>query len=119
MRQIQSKRRYLLALMIGSIIFINGFVITSTILSIQLNRVSDLQDRTSYSIFEDKLNYRLFDEDICSTNNFIKISKDLGFQGASIGDLEERLGKNDDEVIFRKRFYSLVELEHFEFINEY
>ena len=32
--------------------------------------------------------------------------------------LEETFGKNNKKVQFRKIFYSLVELEHFEFINE-
>ena len=98
MRQVQSKKRYLLAFLIGTFIFINGFIITNTILSIQLNRVSEFQDKTSYNIFKDKLNYRLFNEDICELDNFNKISRDLGFQGATIEDLEERLGKKNFTV---------------------
>ena len=117
MRQIQSKKRYLLAFLIGTFIFINGFVLTNIILSIQFDRVSQFQERTSYAIFKDKLDYTLFNGDLCSTNSFNKISQDLGYQGASIGDLEEKLGKNNKEVQFRKEFYSIVELEHFEYIN--
>ena len=118
MGKIQSKKRYLLAFLIGTLIFINGFVVTNIILSIQFNRISQFQDQTSFAIFEDKLNYRLFDIDICEIDNFNKISQDLGYQGKSITDLEEKFGKNNKKVQFRKIFYSLVELEHFEFINE-
>jgi len=118
MRQIQSKKRYILALLIGTFIFLNGFIITNTILSIQFNRVSQFQDQTSYAIFKDKLNYELFNADPCTTDNFNKISDDLSYQGASIGDLEEKLGKNNNKVKFRKEFYNLVELEHFEYIND-
>ncbi len=118
MGKIQSKRRYLLAFLIGTLIFINGFAVTNIILSIQFNRISQFQDQTSFAIFEDKLNYRLFDIDICEIDNFNKISQALGYQGKSITDLEEKFGKNNKKVQFRKIFYSLVELEHFEFINE-
>ena len=73
MGKIQSKKRYLLAFLIGTLIFINGFVVTNIILSIQFNRISQFQDQTSFTIFEDKLNYRLFDIDICKIDNFNKI----------------------------------------------
>jgi hypothetical protein len=118
MGKIQSKKRYLLAFLIGTFIFINGFVVTNIILSIQFNRLSQFQDQISFTIFEDKLNYRLFDADPCTIDNFNKISKSLNHQGRSIANLEEKFGKNNNKVKFRKIFYSLVELEHFEFINE-
>ena len=118
MGKIQSKKRYLLAFLIGTLIFINGFVVTNIILSIQFNRLSQFQDQISFTIFEDKLNHRLFDADPCTIDNFNKISKSLNHQGKSITDLEEKFGKDDGKVKFRKIFYSLVELEHFEFINE-
>jgi len=57
-----------------------------------------------------------FDEKDCDST-YSKISADLGFQGRVIDDLERKLGKGDSEVLFRKRFYSLIELEHFEFVN--
>ena len=118
MREVQSKRRYLLAFLIGTFIFINGFVLTNIIISVQFDRVSQFQDETSYAIFAEKLNYELFEGDLCSTDSFNKISQDLGYQGASIGDLEEKLGKNNQAVQFRKEFYSIVELEHFEYIKD-
>ena len=116
-RGIQSKKRYIWAFIIGTAIFIIGFLISSSISYLEYQRISNLQDQTSYDIFQNKLEYSFFNKDICNNSSFLDISEDLGFQGKIINDLEEKFGKNDKRVLFRKKFYSLIELEHFEFVK--
>ena len=116
-RKIQSKRRYLWALIIGTAIFILVFGISYSISYLEFQRVSNLQSRVAYSIFEDKLDYSLFNLGRCSDESFKKISNDLSFQGRIIDDLERKLGKQNRLVLERKKFYTLVELEHLEFVN--
>ncbi|MBT3397720.1 hypothetical protein HOA55_02960 [archaeon] len=116
-RKVQSKKRYVLAFIIGTAIFILGFAITNTLAYMEFQRISGLQDPISYKIFQDKLQFSLFNKDICKEDSYLKISEDLGFQGRIIDDLERKFGKNDEKVLFRKRFYSLIELEHFEFVK--
>ncbi len=117
-RFIQSKKRYLLAFIIGTLIFIMGFSITYTISIAEFQRISNIQGKLSYQIFNDKILYSLFNKNICAESSFQKISQDLRFQGVIIDDLEKKLGKNDLEVLFRKKFYTLIELEHLEFVTE-
>ena len=117
-RKLQSKKRYVTAFIIGTCIFILGFLITYSISYFEFNRVSDLQDLTTYEIFKDKLLYEFFNEDLCSNDKLQELSDDLGAQGAIISDLEDNLGKNNEKVIFRKKFYTLIELEHLDFINK-
>jgi hypothetical protein len=116
-RKVQSKKRYLFAFLIGTVIFILGFAVTNAVAYMEFQRISGLQDPISYKIFQDKIQFSLFNKDICQEDSYIKISKDLGFQGRIIDDLERKFGKNDEKVLFRKRFYSLIELEHFEFVK--
>ncbi len=116
-RVIQSKFRYILALIIGTIIFILGFVFVYSISYIEYQRISNEQSNLAYSIFEDKISNSLFEKEICSDTSYKKVSEDLGFQGRIIDDLERKFGKNDPRVISRKKFYTLVLLEHFEFVN--
>ena len=116
-RPVQSKKRYLLAFVIGTLIFIGGFILTYSISNLEFKRIIDFQDETSYKIFKDKLEYRLFEADICKNDFLIEITDDLGFQGSIIAGLEKKLGKGNKRVLFRKKYYSLVELEHFEFVN--
>jgi hypothetical protein len=115
-RHIRSKKRYFLAFLIGTAIFILGFSITYGVSYLEYQRVSSLQGPVSYKIFEDKLKYTFFNEDICSEKAYLEISKDLHFHGSLISDIERRLGKDNEDVIFRKKFYSLVLLEHYELV---
>jgi hypothetical protein len=116
-RKIQNKSRYVWAFIIGTAIFVIGFMFTNMIAYLQFQRVTSLQDPISYQIFQDKLQYTLFGADICEEDTYIKISQDLTFQGQIIGDLENKLGLDNPGVLFRKKFYTLIQLEHFEFVK--
>lgn len=117
-RKIQSKLRYILAFLIGTFIFVNGFVLTYAISYFEYQRISDIQGKVSYQIFQDKLKYSFFNGDVCFNNSLREVSEDLRFQGKIIDDLEKKFGKNNEKVLFQKKFYTLIELEHFEFIKE-
>ena len=116
-RKIDSKRRYLYAFLIGTAIFITGFAITYSVAYFEFQRVTNLQGPTSYQIFQDKLQYTFFGKDICEEDSFADISRDLNYQGQIIGDMETKFGKDDEGVLFRKKFYTLIELEHLEFVS--
>jgi len=116
-RSVQSKKRYLLAFIIGTLIFVLIFGLSYSLSFLEFQRVSNLQIGTSFQIFEDKLDYSLFNKGVCSKESFERISQDLRFQGKIIDDLEKKLGKQDERVLLRKKFYTLIELEHFEFVN--
>jgi hypothetical protein len=116
-RPIQSKRRYVLSFVIGTIAFLLVFLISYSISYLEFMRISGYQDMSAYDIFEEKIDYSLFNPNFCSQKSFEEISTALGFQGRIIDDLERKLGKNDKRVLFRKKFYTLVELEHFDFVR--
>jgi len=116
-RAVKSKTRYILAFLIGTLIFVLGFALTYSIAHLEYQRIVQIQDPISYEIFNDKLKHTLFNKDICSEETFQEVSIDLAFQGGIIGRLEEKLGKDDEGVLFRKKFYSLIQLEHFEYVK--
>jgi|SRR3989344_1845244 len=116
-RKLQNKTRYLLSFIIGTIIFILAFMAVYSISYFEYQKISNQQSDLAYSIFEDKISNSFFGRDICSDQSYKEISEDLGFQGRIIDDLERKFGKNDPRVLSRKKFYTLVLLEHFEFAN--
>ena len=116
-RKFQSKKRYIYAFIIATALFILGFLITYSVAYIEYQRVVSLQDPISYEIFKNKMKHSLFNEDICSDNAFIEISEDLRIQGSFISAMESKLGKENKNVLFRKKFYTLIQLEHFEFVK--
>ena len=116
-RPIQSKKRYLISFIIAVVIFALIFGISYSISYLEFQRVSNLQDQSAYQIFEDKIAQSFFKGNLCSYESFDKISQDLNFQGRMIEEMEKKFGKNDASVLFRKKFYTLVQLEHFDFVN--
>ncbi len=116
-REFSSKKRYIVAIIIGTVAFLLVFGISYSLSYFELQRISGLQTSSGYDIFKDKLDFSFFNEPICDTDSFEKVSQDLGFQGRIIDDLEQKLGKQDENVLFRKQFYSLIEIEHFEFVK--
>lgn len=116
-RKFKSKNRYLWSFVISTCVFILLVLASYSISYFELKRISDLQGEVAYAIFEDKLDYTLFEEGLCEEESFEAISRDLNFQGRIIDDLENKFGKDDSVVLFKKKFYTLVELEHLEFVN--
>ncbi|HTZ42210.1 MAG TPA: hypothetical protein VMC07_03325 [Candidatus Omnitrophota bacterium] len=116
-RPFQNKKRYLWAFIIGTAIFALVFIISNSIAFLEFQKVSNIQDSLAYKIFEDKIYASFFNQSICTDNSLQNLSQDLGFQGQIIDDMEKKFGKNDPQVLDRKKFYTLVELEHLEFIQ--
>lgn len=117
-REFSSKSRYILAFLIGTTIFVMGFAITSWISLLEYQRISIFQQEKAYEIFEDKLIFTFFNETICTETALSEITEDLAFQGAMIDELEKKFGKNDKNVLFRKKFYTITEVEHLEFLKK-
>jgi len=111
------KKRYILSIIIGTVLFLLVLGITYSISYFEFQRISIQQTALAYRIFEDKLDYSFFDKPICFNESFKNISNDLAFQGTIMNDLEKKFGKGDAQVLLRKEFYSLIELEHLEFVN--
>ncbi len=118
-REIQSKKRYLLAFLIGTSVFCSVFLLTLLISNSELSRVYSIQGEMAQDIFKDKLSYSFFQEQTCSQESFNQISRDLGYSGSIINELERKLGKDDERVLEQKKFYTLVLLEHLEFLIDY
>ncbi len=116
-RELKSGKRYILAFVISTIILAIIILVSYSLSMVELQRVSNLQNNLAYNIFQDKLEYTFFNNTLCSNESFGKVSSDLGIQGGIINDLEQKFGKNNQNVLDEKKFYTLVELEHLEFVQ--
>ena len=98
-REFESRKRYVAAVIIGTIAFLIVFAISYSLSYVELQRISNLQTGVGYDVFEDNLDYSFFGISPCNTSSFEKISEDLGFQGRIIDDLERKMGKKDENVL--------------------
>ncbi|OGJ12204.1 hypothetical protein A3K62_00695 [Candidatus Pacearchaeota archaeon RBG_16_35_8] len=117
-REFQDKKRYLWAFIIGTVLFLLVFLLTYFISYIEFQRVSNTQTNLAYNIFSHKLSYTFFEDKVCDESAYEQLTNDFNFQRAIISDLERKMGKDSKIVIERKKFYTLIELEHFEFIQK-
>jgi hypothetical protein len=117
-RPFQDKKRYLWAFIIGTAIFFFVFLISYGISSFELQRVSNNQNILAYNIFSHKLNYTFFNREICSPNSYEQLTEDFTFQRKIMGDIEKKFGRTNPAVVERKKFYTIIELEHLEFIEQ-
>lgn len=118
-RGFKSKRNYVRAFIIGTFVFIFVVALSYYLSYMEFSKTSVFQDDMAYSIFEDKLDHTFFNEGECSDEQFDEITKDLYRNGQIMSELEQKLGKDHDIVMHRKKFYSLVEIEHLEFLEMY
>lgn len=118
-KEFQSKKRYLASFVIGTLLFLLIIGLSYSIAIYQYTKVSDVQGSTAYSLLEKKISYTFFDDDICSVKRFEEISTSLGEQGKVLEDLENKFGRNNVQVLERKRFYSVLLLEHLDYTQTY
>ena len=103
----------------GSIIaFIVVFSTSYGINAFEFQRISSLQDDVFYDFYEAEVSRDLFGKGSCDGDYIMEIGKSLDFQGAMLRNLEETFGKDNEYVIKRKGYYSLLQLSHYNFMRE-
>lgn len=118
-RKLDNKRRYLYALIIAIFLFVFGFLISYSMNIFEFERVSALQDDIFYDFYETQLSYDFFGLEACDKTDVLdKLGESLDFQGVMLENFEQKFGKNDPRVIERKKYYALVQLSHFEFMQK-
>lgn len=118
-RGFRGKNRYVAAFLIGTALFVLVFVASYYISYGELYKASAFQDDSAYSFLEHRLDYTFFNKTVCNEDKFEDMGEDLAFSGQRIGALEEELGETHKAVLERKKIYSLLQLEHFEFLGVY
>ena len=109
-----SFQRVILSFVISTLIFISVFMISYWVV------LSKYQGNlaTQQQIWE-RMSF-IYTSNITDCNDYLtNISIELDKAGAILGILEERMGKNNPDVIFLKEDYSLLELEHLYNIKKY
>ena len=118
-RRLDNKWRYFYALLIAIFLFIFGFLISYSMNIFEFQRVSALQDDIFYDFYETQLSTAFFDSNVCNKTEIIdNLGESLDFQGVMLENIEQKVGKNDPRIIERKKYYTLIQLSHFEFMKK-
>jgi hypothetical protein len=112
-RRFQSPYLYIVSFIIGTLIFISGFLITNQIVYKQEAKVLEENLNSFYSLFELGVERDLFSKDVCSITFTEKAEQSFYFHRKLITDLEESLGKDDKKVLLQKKIYNIAQAQHY------
>jgi len=111
-RKFQSPYLYVASVIIGTIIFIGGFLVTNQIIYDRNSKILETNIDNFYSLFESSVSIGLLNENVCSINFTEKAEKGFYFHRKLIADLENALRKDDEKVILQKKIYTIAQAQH-------
>jgi len=117
-RAFDNKKRYIYALIMAVILFILGFFLTYSVNYFELQRISFLQENVFYDFYKTQAGYILFNDSICNKDHLEKIDSSIDVQGLIVDQLENKLGKEDESIQDKKKYYYLLELSHLSLMKE-
>lgn len=112
-RKFQSPYLYIVSFIIGTLVFISGFLITNQVVYYQESKVLEKNMNDFYLLFELGVERDLFSKDVCSINFTEKAEQSFYFHRKLITDLEEALGKDDERVLLQKKIYNIAQAQHY------
>lgn len=111
-------KRILISLVIATVIFSIGFLLSYSITYFKYQEVSISQEKIRYELMGIDIQKKLMTLS-CDSFDFSSVSSEMDSMGSIIGILEERFGKNDAKVLEQKKIYSMLEVQHFLLIKDY
>lgn len=111
-RTFQSPFLYVTAVIIGTLIFATGFLITNQVVYNRDAKVLDTNIDNFYALFEAGIGVDLLKDNVCSVNFTEKAERGFYFHRRLIADLENTLGKDNERVILQKKIYTIAQAQH-------
>jgi hypothetical protein len=108
-----SKRRYFVAFLITTAVFIIGVLLGALMNEYKTNQVSEFEQDLLIDSLNLDLQYELAGDYVCNISNIDPLRKNFIELGEDLGHLEDTLGKNDKKVLNLKKYYSVLEAKDF------
>lgn len=110
--------KLILAFILGTLIFCSVFLLGYTISYYKMQATSLAQEDLRYQLLSFQIEDELAGEN-CQTFNPNRFASEMDRIGSIISLLEERLGKNNAQVLNQKKIYSLLEARHFLYVKKH
>lgn len=111
-----SATKYLAVFAITTLIFLVGIIIGNIISTSKISDIIEMQQALRTKILAIELQYDLLAEEPCSAK--ATASEELYEIGSRLDHMESTLGKDNEDVIRLKEYYSLLELRHWLFTEK-
>ncbi|MEA3430722.1 MAG: hypothetical protein U9R08_05595 [Nanoarchaeota archaeon] len=118
MRERISKTKFVTVFAVTTLIFIIGIFLGTSITSIKLDKITDMQDDLKIHTMSVEMQYEILLEDVCKAVNSSSLTDELNAIGERLVFMENELGWDDVNVIRLKEFFSLLEIRHWLLIRK-
>ena len=106
-----SKKRYFLAFIFTSAVFIIGLLLGLLLTSLKFDFIDQYQQDFRTDILTFDVQDMLLQEYICKFD-VNQLDDEFGVMSEQVSVLEDKLGKYDEDVLRMKEYYSLLEIRH-------
>jgi len=111
-------QKYLLVLVLTILIFTAGLLLGNWIASKKYKSLQNMGQTLRTDIIALELQQDLIEADPCKSAGLAPLSEQLYTLGTRLDFMESRLGKNNEDVIRLKQYYSLLEIRHWLFMKK-
>ena len=112
------KPKYFAVFAITSLIFIAGILLGNHFSSKKMEQIDRIGSTLKTDTMAMELQYELIAEDPCKYINSTPLAEELYEMASKLDYMENRLGQNDESVKDLKRYYSLLEIQHWLFMKK-
>src|SRR3989338_7499132 len=117
-REPMNLERISFAIILATLTFVLGFMISYIVSYNQENSLEGVQENLKYDLLSFQVENELANGS-CQLFDPYRFAVEMEKIGFSIDLLEKRLGKEDKQVIEKKKLYSLLEVQHFLYVEKY
>lgn len=115
--------KYIIVLLITGSIFFSVFYISDKVSTSRIERLGELQERMSLSILSTETRFALLKESSCSdiflgSELEIGVTRELNNLVSRIKFLESELGSDDEDVLYLKERYALLQIKDYLLVKE-
>lgn len=116
-------KRYLIVFFITAAIFLLAFWMSTVFSNNKISQLRDIQEQIAIDILSTETRYSLLEKTSCdhSVSNLEEeqgLSRELNDLARRLKFMESQLGVEDEDVIFVKKYYSLLQVKDFLLMEE-
>ncbi len=112
------KSRFIAAFFITAFIFLLMVVTNKYINDAKLNQLSNIYNDIRLDSLNAEVQYELISENPCIALDFDPVTEELFELGKKLTTMEDSLGKNNQQVLDLKRYYSILEIRQYLFVKK-
>ncbi|MFP4112218.1 MAG: hypothetical protein ACLFPQ_00980 [Candidatus Woesearchaeota archaeon] len=113
-----NKSKYAAVFLLTTLIFLSGLYLGNTILGKKLQQVDSFAEQIKTDTLALEVQYLLFQEDPCKYINTTPLTDELYQLALRLDYMENRMEKENPDVLRMKEYYYLLELRHWLFLKK-